>query len=194
MEIEQLIKIAGLCLDFGKIERQTYHQDRVTHETDTTHTVMLAIIAPALAENLYPGRFDIGLISQFAVVHDFTESITGDFNTLSNFSPEFKKEKKELEKKALEKIEKDFGTNFPWIHKTIAEYESLESPEARFIKIVDKILPKLVRLTSVAASSKKSGSAPFYENQIIEMRKLGHDMPELVDLLESAQKAVLELG
>lgn len=193
MELNELKKVAILCLDFGKIERKTFHQDGITHETDTTHTVMLSVLAPALAEKLYP-NLNIGLIAQFAIVHDLTEAITGDYDTLLNSSQEFKRQKKEQEELALKKIQKDFGDNLPWIYKTIAHYERLDCPEARFVKILDKILPKIVRLVGNRVSNKEHFQtiSETYAKQIIDMEKIGHDMPELIQVLKIAQEATIK--
>jgi putative hydrolase of HD superfamily len=71
-------------------------------------------------------------------VHDLVEVHAGD---TSNFADEAEKATKDMrEEAALAKLENDL-TILPWIPATIKEYEAQESPEAQFVKSVDKLLP-----------------------------------------------------
>jgi hypothetical protein len=45
-------------------------------ESDTDHTVMLALIACALAP-IVDARLDVGLVAQYALVHDLVEAYAG---------------------------------------------------------------------------------------------------------------------
>lgn len=76
-----LLELASLCLSFGAINRITCHQDGETLESDTTHTVMLGIVACQLAEEFYP-TLDRGIIAQLALIHDLHEATAGDTQTL----------------------------------------------------------------------------------------------------------------
>lgn len=186
---EKITELASLCLDFGKVNRMTAHQDGVTHESDTDHTVMLGIMAGAIAAKLYP-HLDRGLITQFALLHDLVEVYAGDTPTLRNASREFLESKKERETVALQRIHTEFGSTFPWITETIEQYERLDTPEARFIKVLDKIVPKVTAVLNNAKMlndlnvANRAEASETFTNQRLKLQALAHDMPELLDLWE----------
>lgn len=193
----KILEIASLILDFGRVHRKTLHQDGLRSETDTDHTVMLGIIGGALASRLYKD-LDLGLVTQFALVHDLVEVHAGDTDTLVGISPDVLKTKEEREIMALEKIKESFGQDFDWIHKTIDRYESLDTKEARFIKVLDKILPKLTVVLNNAESIKRRGVKraevkETFDLQRDKIRAWAHDMPELIELWETFVTKELDL-
>ena len=126
------LDLCSLVLDFGKVNRKTCHQDGIRFESDTDHTVMLGIVGCAIASRLYKD-LDLGLISQFALIHDLVEVHAGDTPTLVGITDSFLKVKEDREAEALLKIKNDYGEMFPWIHETIEKYESLWIPEKQGI-------------------------------------------------------------
>lgn len=143
--LDKTVDLARMLMSFGLIMRATHHEDGVTKESDTTHTVMLAVMACAFARDHAP-HLDIGKIAQFALVHDLVEVYAGDTNTFAKDVSHADKDKKEQE--ALGRIKKEFNDTYPWIGDTIEEYEQLTLPEARYVKVFDKILPKLGHLVN----------------------------------------------
>lgn len=184
-----ILSLCSLLLDFGKVERITCHQDGVTHESDTDHTVMLAVFGSALAFQLYP-NLDIGLVAQFALVHDLVEVYAGDTPTLIDMTEDFMSEKKARETTALEKIAEEFWHTFPWIHTTIERYEKLDTKEARFIKVLDKILPKITVVLNGAKYLNdhryitRFKAQKSYDAQRIQLQKMSSDMPEILEIWE----------
>ena len=164
---QKVIDLAQLCLRFGRVERVTYHEDGKRLETDTDHTVMLAVIACALAERInaegkrFPSHYDVGRVAQFAIVHDLVEAYAGDTNSLiarTDAGPDDATRTKEArEAAALARIRSEFAVDFPWLTDTIDEYESLVSPEARFVKALDKVLPKITHLLNGGATLRQHG-------------------------------------
>lgn len=183
----KILELASLILDFGKVDRKTSHQDGVYPESDTDHTVMLGILAPSIAERLYPD-LDRGLLVQFALIHDLVEVHTGDTPTLIGVSDAFFADKEARESDSLKRIEEIFGSAFPWVHTTIERYERLDTKEARFIKTLDKILPKLTVILNQGVGLKRHGRITKDEVEktfAIQKKKLegiAHDMPELLEL------------
>ncbi len=186
---KKITKLASLVLDFGKVNRQTFHQDGINPESDTDHTVMLGILGVALASRLYKD-LDLGLVAQFALVHDLVEAHAGDTPTLMGVNKDFLKQKEKREKKALNKIKKEFGKDFGWIHKTIEKYEKLDTKEARYIKVLDKILPKITVILNNAKAindkklATKEGAKKTFDIQREKITGLAYDMPELIELWE----------
>lgn len=143
---DSLIHLADLALSFGRINRTAvYHPDRITPESDTDHTVMLVWIACALAARYCPGQLDIGLIAQFAAIHDAPEVYAGDTPTL-RIDAAGLAAKNARERAATARIDREFAEYLPWFPSTIRLYEQQELPEARFVRALDKILPKIVHI------------------------------------------------
>ena len=138
--LPSILALVELSFKFSRTIRITYHEDRVTRESDTDHTVMLALVACAFAERCAPW-LDLGLVSRFADIHDLIEAECGDTNTLA-MGEAGKVDKARREAKALEVIRERFAA-LPYIATTIDRYESLADPEARFVKVLDKALPRL---------------------------------------------------
>lgn len=182
----KVLELASLCLDYGMIFRKTCHQDGKTLESDTTHTVMLGVIGNAISNKFYPDM-DHGLVSQFALIHDFVEVYAGDTPTLHITHDTFFQEKEEREKLAYEKIKNEFHDIFPWISETIDKYEKLDTKEARFIKTLDKILPKLTVVLNNGTSDilktiKKTEAQKTFDRQRVMVEEKACDMNEIIDL------------
>ncbi len=153
--IEKTLSLGKLIYAFGRIERAATHEDGKRHETDTDHTVMLGIVACAFADVLEP-TLDRGKIAQFSLVHDLVEVYSGDIKTIVIDRKELNN-KVVREKKAHQRIKKEFGAVYPWIHTTIEEYETLLSPEARFVKTLDKAMPAISYALTNGAGLRKLG-------------------------------------
>lgn len=140
-KLDDLLDLARLIRDFAQVERTIYLDPNKTIESDTDHTVALSIFACTLAQKYEPS-LDIGLVAQYALVHDLVEVYAGDVSTLHTDQVDYAA-KEAAEAKALKKIKQRFGKAFPWIHQTIEDYESLKTAEARFVKAIDKAMPGL---------------------------------------------------
>lgn len=192
---EGLIDIGRLVFAFAKVKRVTLHEDGVTQESDTDHTVMLSVCACALAQRLYP-HLDLGKVAQFAIVHDLVEAYAGDTDTF-NINDEGKIEKEKRENLALERIHSEFDTVYPWIPETIEQYESLDTDEAQFVKVVDKLMTKLTHRMNSGAHLKKTGKTKeetmmHYGNQTRALGdKYGEKFPEVIDLLTQLTDDIL---
>ena len=177
-------------MKFARTNRATYHEDGITPESDTDHTIMLAVIACACAEKFAPS-LNRGKIAELALVHDLVEVYAKDTPTLRPLDKKGAHEKKLREEKAFKKIEGQFEIVFPWITQTIHEYESLASPEARFIKAIDKIMPKITSILNNGATEKKAGFSKsdelekMYANQQKQIAEWVSDWPEIVDIYEA---------
>jgi putative hydrolase of HD superfamily len=140
-----VVELGRLALAFGRIDRTAvYHPDRVTPESDTDHTVMLGWVACAVAARYFP-QLDLGLVAQYALVHDAPEVYAGDTPTL-RITAEGRAAKAAREHAAVLRLDTEFGECLPWFPAVISDYETQQVPEARYVRAVDKILPKIVHL------------------------------------------------
>jgi len=191
---DQLLELSVYCMRFADVNRATSNLNGTTPESDTDHTVMLGIVGCAFAARLAP-ELDLGKIAQFALVHDFTEVITGDVDTLMPFDAS---EKALKEKEALETLRTLFG-NVPWLHTTMQEYESLASPEARFVKVLDKVLPKITQLASNGKTLAARGMGSwdlkvFMDKQFNSIvNSYGFDQPAVMDFAKDMSERLLNM-
>ncbi len=144
---DAVVQIGALAMQYATVKRVTYLADGITPESDTDHTVMIGLVACAVAARHDP-RLDVGLVAQFALVHDLVEAYAGDTDTFGGLSEHAATEKEEREAAALQRIESELSDSLPWVADTIRAYESLATPEARFVKTIDKIMPKITRLVN----------------------------------------------
>jgi putative hydrolase of HD superfamily len=172
VDVEALADAAELlalrALHFGEIERTVCHHLSGRPETDATHTVMLAWLAPALAARFYP-HLDIGLVAQFAVVHDAVEVYCGDTCTL-RITPAEYAAKREQERAAAHQWAADFGCSLGWLPDMIRRYEAQEEPEARFVRAADKCCPALVHASNGAQDLANYGMTAAEQ----DARRAGH--------------------
>lgn len=181
-----LVDLGGLALAFGRIDRTAvYHPDGVTPESDTDHTVMLGWLACAFAARCYP-RLNLGLVAQFALIHDAPELYAGDTPTL-RISDQGRAAKADREHAALLRLAAEFGNRLPWFPEAIAAYEAQRVPEARFVRGLDKILPKIVHLLDGATGlveqrMTRTELIDVFTRQRADMAGYVGEFTELIDL------------
>jgi 5'-deoxynucleotidase YfbR-like HD superfamily hydrolase len=138
--IEHALAIASAALTFGQVQRATLHPDG-TPESDAAHTVMLALLVADVAAQ---EGLDVGLAVQFAVVHDLPETYAGDTCTARALSPEEAAAKAAREAASLERLRGELGPC--WTTALLERYEAQREPEARLVRYLDKVLPKLTHI------------------------------------------------
>lgn len=193
---EAVVELGRLALLFGRTNRATYYEDGVTLESDTDHTTMLALIACAYASRFIP-RLNIGKIAQYSLVHDLVEAYAGDTPTL-RISDDGRKAKDAREAEALRKLESQFGKSLPWIPETIEEYESLNTPEARYVKAIDKVMPKITHALNKCQLIKETGFTleELKDNHAQQRASMSasyaQDQPEAIELHRLLAELVYE--
>lgn len=184
---DAVVRLGSLALTFGRVDRITFHPDGVTPESDTDHTVMLGLIACSFASEYLPD-LDVGLIAQYVLVHDLVEAYAGDTPTL-RLSEGVAESKEAREREALDRIRCEFTASFPWLVDTIDRYEERQDPEARYVKALDKLAPKITHILNSGATFRVQGmdaaeAAERYERQLVELQGYASDFPPLFDLRE----------
>ncbi len=182
--VESVIDLGRMVLAFGRVDRITFHEDSVTPESDTDHTVMLGLIACAFAQEHLP-NLNVGLIAQFALVHDLVEVYAGDTPTL-RINEAQRASKEERENAAFVRIATEL-TALPWVATMIGSYERRRSPEARYVKAMDKLLPKITHILNGGKTLRDQGFSldelkKRYEAQAQELMAYASDFPPLFEL------------
>lgn len=192
--LPDFVSLADLLLRFGRVERHLFHPDGRRPETDTDHTVMLAVIATSLAARF---GLDPGLVAQFATLHDLVEVYDGDTFTFG-ISDQDRDEKEVRERAALARLRQETAA-FPWIVATIERYEAQRDPEARFVRYLDKVLPRLTQILNEGAmfhakGLKRADVAIFQALQGEKLAALYPEFPEIAVLFTEACRVVDQLA
>lgn len=182
---DALLALAGTVLDFGQVHRATWHPDG-TPESDTTHTVMLALTALVLLPSV--PHMDPFKVLVYALVHDLVEAKCGDVNTAGGLTAEQRAAKQAAEARALEELCVDLA-ELPRLVHWLRWYEQLADNEARFIKVLDKALPKLTHHMNHCAAVRALGLDynGVVEHHLSQLQRLEATYPE-------QQAALLVLG
>lgn len=135
---EIVLTLGSVAMSFAQVERVPRYTE-TTRENDAEHSYMLALVANELAALLYP-NLNTGRVTQFAIVHDLIELMTGDVATF-HYSAEQMAAKQQTEHAALEALIQSLPSQTAQL---LYEYEQQNTPEARFVKAVDKLLPVAV--------------------------------------------------
>lgn len=137
-------------------------------------------------ERWYP-HLNRGLVAEYALVHDLVEVYAGDTPTLSiDAAGAVAKEHREQE--AAQRLEDEFIGSLPWVPLMIAAYEARTTPEARFVRAVNKVLPKITHLLNGNATLTEQGitraelEISWIEGQARALAGYASDFPEVLEL------------
>lgn len=194
---DTVIALSRLTMKFGEIERITRHPDGKPFETDTTHTVMLTLVACALAHRYYHD-LDVGLIAQLCAGHDVPEVYADDTATLRMLTAAELAEKDAREHAGFVRIVREFGAELPWIDQIIAQYRRQDTPEARFVRAVDWTLPKTTHLLNGGATVRAEQQTATqvrdrYEVQRQQLAAFAGDFPIVLELRDELVRRMLDM-
>ncbi|MCA9309379.1 HD domain-containing protein, partial [Candidatus Saccharibacteria bacterium] len=129
---KDVLYLGGFAVWYADVERATRYPSRA--ESDVEHSYMLTLVALHLADSFYP-HLDQAKIAQFCMIHDAPEAIVGDTPTF-NISPEARVAKEAAESKAVTQLLAELP---PYWARLLERYEEQVEPEARFVRLVDKV-------------------------------------------------------
>lgn len=188
LDVEALPVLARIVTEFGRVQRSTQdaHGDP---ESDTTHTVMLALLAVSLSD-LSPVPLEPALILLFALVHDLPEVYAGDTCTAGGLTPEEQAAKEYRESAALDRLREELvDPRVCWIPDLIERYERQDTPEARFVRVVDKMTPRLTHILNGGSALRAVGINDLSDLMLAHSRQLS----SLSERYGSEFKAVLSV-
>ena len=139
---------ANLILQVGAMAGRLATENRtlVKHidgrpENVAEHSHMLARIGLVVAPELYP-HLNVGLVVSYATVHDDVEAYILDTPT-HEFSEELHRDKEALEEKGLRQLLTEYE-HIPGYTHLVNTYAEQVVPEARFVRVLDKLMPTIV--------------------------------------------------
>ncbi len=139
-DIEKILALTEFSLKFRNVKRKTYYAQDWMPENDAEHSWQLAFIGLYLIQT-YNLPYNIEKVMLYAIVHDIVEIYAWDVPFLKR-THEQELEKIENEKKAFERIVAELP-EWPALHSAIHDYEHRSDDEAKFIYVLDKLLPIL---------------------------------------------------
>ena len=103
-------------------------------ESVAEHSFGVALLSLFLADSYFP-QFDKAKIISMALIHDFGEIYAGDITPSDNVQAS---EKQDLERQSVVKVFQKLANGSTYI-ELWEEYERGESPEARFVRQIDRL-------------------------------------------------------
>jgi 5'-deoxynucleotidase YfbR-like HD superfamily hydrolase len=196
---EGISRLGQAVLHLSEVAERLANEDRtlVDHasgrpENVAEHSNMLAIIAPAIAEEFFPD-LDQNLIARYASIHDLIEAYVGDTPT-HNISEEGLLDKEALEKAGLERLKADFK-HLPKFVEFIESYEAQEVPEARFVRVLDKCMPALMHFSNKGVVLRQYiNKEDMLENSVKRAEALRKHYPELEPLIALREELSVEMA
>jgi len=148
VSLDRALTLAGLVERLATVKRVTAFATERERVTD--HTVMLQLLVLDMVMGPDIDTLALhGVVCQdalaFALVHDLPEALCGDTNTMDPSKVDFAA-KEAAERDAFKQIDgmlsrSGAGTVIPVL---IDVYERNASPSARFVRYLDKVLPRLL--------------------------------------------------
>jgi 5'-deoxynucleotidase YfbR-like HD superfamily hydrolase len=181
-QVNSLLPLADLALRLGAVNRATLYPDGVTPESDTDHTVMLALMACAVASTHPELGLNIGLVCQFAVVHDLPEAWAGDTDSFFTAATGHAPGKAEREAAAVRRINRDCA-DWPWLRAMMYRYEQQKEPEARFVRYMDKVCPPLTNTLNGGAAIRARGVGKAGTQDAAHAARLAALYPEFATIV-----------
>lgn len=128
-------------------------------ETIAGHMYRMAMLSFLIDSN---DNLDKTKIMQMTLVHDLAECIVGDITPHDHIAPEVKHAQ---EDEAMEKICQLLGDKGPGMLEIFREYEKQESPEAKYVKDLDR-LDLLMQALEYEKRDKNPGHLQEFFNSI----------------------------
>lgn len=140
---QDMLDLVDLAYHYGQVKRAPEFPNG-QREDDVKHSYTLQLVSVGLAGEYFP-ELDKGKIALFAMVHDMPELLTKDETTF-NMDTDARALKQQREAVAIELLEAHQLEAWPSIMELLHEYEAQDTPEARFVRLIDKIMPGLSNL------------------------------------------------
>lgn len=156
-------------------------------ENDAEHSFMLGLVAVPLAEQYYP-ELDSGLVAKYALVHDLPEAYVGDTPT-HNIDDAGLKTKADLERAGRGQLKKEYTPLAPSLVMLLEKYEQQTDPEARFVRMLDKLLTISIQFPNNYETMKKHFDLAAHQAMVqTRIERFTKDYPDQQRILDLYQE------
>jgi putative hydrolases of HD superfamily len=161
---EKLIAFLKEIEKFKHVERDILYADGLRKENDAEHVWHMMMFL-WMFKNEMPKELDFEKMTKLILVHDLPEIYSGDVSAFSTSSREGKKERELVASKQLfSKLPEDLSKEFMDLFE---EYVKGETPEAKYVKSIDKLQPQIQNICSDGASLKFRGISEVKVNSYV---------------------------
>lgn len=139
-----------------RVERQTYISDGSRRENSAEHSWHLALALLLFSDAAREAGVDLERALQLALVHDLVEIYAGDTFVYADEAAQTARVEREklAAKRLFGELPDEQNREFEDLWE---EYETKESPEARFVAAFDRMCPMLLNFASGGRSWRKHG-------------------------------------
>ena len=184
-----LMHATNVAIATGSLASRLVREERLPtrhiggrRENVSEHCHMLSKVAYALACDMYP-KLDRGKVVLYATLHDDVEAYVGDTPT-DHISAEGRRDKKALETRGVEKLIEEWTPIAPEYAVHVSLYEAQEDAEARFVRVVDKLMTLLIHIPNEGAELKTNWTFRSLTDWVIEgANDLYIEYPEYGELI-----------
>jgi putative hydrolase of HD superfamily len=135
--IDELIEFIRFTHEIRNVRRAILLETDARKENNSEHMYQLALAAWFLIEK-DSLKLDKHRAVGLALVHDIVEVYTGDIPT---YAAEHSHPSKAINERLAAARLKNEWPKFKSLHELVNEYEKRESPEAKFVYALDKLIP-----------------------------------------------------
>jgi putative hydrolase of HD superfamily len=157
-------------------------------ENDAEHSFSLGVAACCFAPLVDPA-LEIGLVAQYALVHDLVEVYAGDTSVYTDATR--RAAKVERERAAFDRIVAENQNRFPWLVERLGAYIAAADPESRFVYAMDKLLPHAVVLLADAHPLRRTWD-DYLESERVATAKISKSFPALLPLFRQLCRVFAE--
>ena len=180
-----LIKFFEAAMRMNEVERTGWVERGVKNpESSSEHSFMVALMVLVLGKNR---KLNIEKSLKIALVHDLPEALVGDIITKENWEEGgcmWEKEKHAKESVAVRKLSSLSGN--PEILELWKEFEAQKTPEARFVKDIDRLATIMQAVEYHKKGNYRKPLPPFWDEKGLSSVK----DPELRKFLDSVLKSL----
>ncbi len=184
------LEIGALASRLAQEKRTRVENPDGRPENVAEHSFMLAKVARELAVLLYP-HLDPNLVVTYALIHDDIEAYVGD-TTTDIITEEELEQKYARERLGAAKLKQEYA-HMPSYVKLIEDYEAQKVAEARFVRIVDKIMPIVVHFQDNGKVVKRNISKEALldpQRRETKAAKLRENYPEFEEVIALREELV----
>jgi len=176
-DIHRLLELQRFLIQFQNIERSIHVPPRFRLENDTEHCYNLALTAWYLSA-FFP-ELDKDTLIRTALAHDMIEVHAGD--TFA-FADKNSIDQKPLREAAAMKLLETEWADFPDLLAALRSYHEKDTPEAKFIYALDKIMPIMLVFLGEGYSWHKFGVTHEQQHEVKRLKVAVS--PEINDFYE----------
>lgn len=139
IDLDRLFDFFELSYSVRDVKRAMWVKDEEALENNSEHSFQVAIIALYIVEHDRL-KLDVYRVMAMALVHDLLEVHAGDTPVYGDDA--LKSSKADREARAITRLRKEWP-ELSRLHDLINEYEKKETPEAKFVYALDKLVPEV---------------------------------------------------